>query len=76
MDGSPFISLYGSLNWAEDLSEFLTFYHLTEKMGLSYRLGVYRNGKSLYSLEPAKSEARRGRFGSMDTFYRPRSDFK
>jgi hypothetical protein len=76
MDASPFISLYGSLNWAEDLSEFLTFYHLTEKMGFNYQIRVSRNGKSLYSLEPAKSEAKRGRFGNMDTFYRPRSDLK
>ncbi len=41
---SPFVSLYGSQNWAEDLAEYLTFYHLTEKLGQDYVIRVYRDG--------------------------------
>ena len=27
---SPFASLYGSQNWAEDTADLVTFYHLTQ----------------------------------------------
>lgn len=37
---SPFISIYGSKNWAEDLAEWATFYWLTEKMGCEYTIRV------------------------------------
>ncbi len=67
--GSPFFSLYGSLNWAEDLAEFLTFYHLTQKMGLRYRIVVKKGNRYLYRGEPAKNPLVRRRFHTMKIFY-------
>ena len=29
---SPFVSLYASMNWAEDLAEFVTWYHFTKDL--------------------------------------------
>ena len=69
MSASPFISLYGSLNWAEDLCEFLAFYHLTEKMGMNYRIEVQRKGKTSYFEEPARRKQVRERFKNLKVFY-------
>ena len=71
MSASPFISLYGSLNWAEDLCEFLAFYHLTEKMGMDYKIEVTQNGKAAYSARPARQEQVRKRFEHLEVFYEP-----
>ena len=70
---SPFISLYGTLNWAEDLAEYLAFYHLTEKMGFSYRIRVSRGNRVIHLSEPAQNELVRKRFSTLDVFYHPRS---
>jgi len=69
MSASPFISLYGSLNWAEDLCEFLTFYHLTEKMGMRYKIEIQQNGKTIHSVHPAQRAQVRKRFKSLRVFY-------
>jgi hypothetical protein len=73
---SPFISLYGTLNWAEDLAEFLSFYHLTQKMGIRYRITVSSENGLVYALEPAENEMVKKRFTSMQLFYQPRSLWK
>ena len=31
LENGPFVSMYSTLSWAEDLAEFVTFYHLTKK---------------------------------------------
>lgn len=69
LNKSPFISLYGSLSWAEDLAEFLSFYHLTKKMSAHYRINLYRSGELLYSIEPVKNELVNSRFKNLDAFY-------
>ena len=51
---SPFCTLYGSLNWAEDVVEMLTFYHLTSKLQQKFVINVLKNGKVIYSIEPMK----------------------
>lgn len=40
LSNSLFISLYGSANWAEDLAEYMTFYHLTQTLNLDYSINV------------------------------------
>ncbi len=68
---SPFVSLYGSMNWAEDLAEFMAFYHLTEKMGLKYRLFVRRGEEVIHLSEPLQNWRVRKRFHSLNAFYQP-----
>ena len=68
----PFASLYGSQSEDDDLAEFLTYYHLTQRMQLPYRISV-RNDfmkKTFFEYEPMQSPAAIKRFPDMDVFYR------
>ena len=69
LNNSPFVSLYGSLNWAEDLAEFLSFYHLTEILGLNYTINVFHSDKLIYSVEPTKNKKIRDQFKHLQVFY-------
>jgi len=61
---TPFVSLYGTASWAEDLAEALTFYHLTRKMKLPYEIKV--RGKTW---TPASSPNFQARAKSLERFY-------
>ena len=49
---TPFVSLYSCQMWAEDLAEFVAFYHLHHKLGQPYSISVLKNGKTVYRYEP------------------------
>ena len=66
---TPFASLYGSQNWLEDLAEFVTFYHLTQKLGQPYMIKVYDKDELVFSYEPMKSEKVRERFEYIEKLY-------
>ncbi len=67
---TPFVSIYGSMSWAEDICEYLLFYHLTRRLGQPYVLTVLRNGNAMYTLEPMKSAAVQKRGAFMEQFYK------
>ncbi len=67
--GSPFVSLYGSMTWAEDIADMVTFYHLTEKMNLPYLVRLSKGKDELFRCEPMKEEAVRKRLAHLDLFY-------
>jgi hypothetical protein len=54
LSSSPFSSLYGSLSWAEDFAESFTWYYLKERLGVSYKVTVQKNGKVVAEFEPSK----------------------
>ncbi len=56
MEKRPFVSLYGASSWAEDLAEFVTVYHLQDKMGISYKVDIYTGGKKSSSYAPTQGE--------------------
>lgn len=56
LEKSPFVSLYGSLNWAEDLAEYITFYHLVVTLDEEYTIEVYSGEDLIYSYEPFMSD--------------------
>lgn len=66
---SPFVSLYSTLLWAEDLAEFVMFYHLTQKMRNPYRIQIKNAGKILSSYEPMLSKQVKDRFKTVEIFY-------
>ncbi len=66
---TPFVSLYGSLNWAEDLAEFVTYYHLTQKLNLPYSIKIYKANKLIFKFEPMKSPIVQNRFKTIQMFY-------
>jgi hypothetical protein len=67
---TPFASLYGSLNWAEDLAELVTYYHLTQIMGTNYKFSLLMDGESYFDYEPMKSDKVRARFKTISNFYK------
>jgi hypothetical protein len=66
---TPFVSLYGSSNWYDDLAEFVTLYHLTEVLRQPYRIVIRKEGKEAFAYEPMKSDVVRGRVSQMNRFY-------
>jgi hypothetical protein len=66
---TPFVSLYGSRNWLDDLAEYVTVYHLTEVMKQPFRIVIKNGDDAIFSYEPMKSELVRGRIGQMKRFY-------
>lgn len=66
---SPFTSLYGSKSWAEDLADYVTFYHITQKLKISYVITVKVKGKEVMSYKPMDNQELKKRFGLMKMFY-------
>jgi hypothetical protein len=66
---TPFVSLYGSSNWFDDLAEYVALYHLTEVLKQPYRIVIRRQGEEIFVYEPMKSDIVRGRAGQMKRFY-------
>ncbi len=66
---TPFVSLYGSSNWYDDLAELVTWYHLTQKMKQPYHLEIRRGAEVLYSYSPMDSTLVQSRFEQITQFY-------
>lgn len=69
LSSSPFVSLYGSQSWAEDLSELATFYHITEILKQPYEIQVVKNSRIIQSVRPMESPAVRRRFSLLESLY-------
>ena len=66
---TPFVSVYGSRNWLDDLAEVVTWYHLTEKLKQPYRIEIRKTGQVIYAYEPMRSRLVRSRFDQLKRFY-------
>lgn len=66
---TPFVSLYGSSNWHDDVAESVTWYHLTEELEQPYRIVIRDAGKETFAYEPMKAHIVRNRFDQMGRFY-------
>lgn len=66
---TPFVSLYGTTNWYDDLAEYVALYHLTEVLEQPYRIVIRKEGKAIFTYEPLKSDLVRGRVRQMKRFY-------
>ncbi len=66
---TPFVSLYGSSNWHDDLAEYLALYHLTETLKQPYRIIISKEGKQIFVYEPMKSDLVRSRISVINQFY-------
>lgn len=51
----PFVSLYGSLNWAEELAELMAFDAITQRGRQRYVLTVKQPGQTDWIVEPMKN---------------------
>jgi hypothetical protein len=52
---TPFVSLYGSTSWTEDLAEYLTVYYFTRKLHQPFKIVLRQNGQQIGLYEPMKS---------------------
>ena len=67
---SPYISLYGSMSWAEDFAEMVCFYHLTQKLKQPYTISIWQNGKLQKTYAPIKNLRVRNRFPVIEKLYK------
>jgi hypothetical protein len=66
---TPFVSVYASTNWYDDLAETLSVYHLTARLKQPFRIVVRDGGREVFACEPAKSALVRRRFDQLSRFY-------
>lgn len=66
---TPFVSLYASQNWAEDLAELETWYHYTEILGQPYEIVLYENNIIKRVYKPMENELVRERLSVLDQLY-------
>lgn len=66
---TPFVSLYSTAAWFEDLAELVAIYHLTAKLNQPFRVSVKQNSKEIMSFEPMKSKLVKKRLEQLKVFY-------
>jgi hypothetical protein len=52
---TPFVSLYGSTSWTEDLAEYLTVYYFTRRLHQPFKIELRQSAQVIWSYEPMKS---------------------
>lgn len=66
---TPFVSLYASSNWFDDLAESVTWYDLSTKKAQPFRIVIRRADNEIFSYEPLKSPNVRARFARLGQFF-------
>jgi len=66
---TPFVSLYSSIGWTEDLAEYVTVYHFTQKLRQPFRITIRQNGQEMFGYEPMKSALVKRRIRQLRRFY-------
>ena len=66
---TPFVSVYATTNWHDDLAETLSVYHLTERLHQPFRMVIRHGAAETFAYEPAKSSLVRRRFDQLARFY-------
>ena len=49
---TPFLSLYGSQNWAEDFAEMFTWRYFTKTLGQPYEINVFNGTEQIVHMKP------------------------
>lgn len=66
---TPFVSLYSTASWHEDLAELLTVYHLTQVYKQPFRITIQQSGKVVQEFEPMRSPFVKKRLKLLRRFY-------
>lgn len=69
LESSPFVSLYGSQSWSEDLAEMVMFHHLVNILRQPYVIMV-SNGNSVSKYSPMENPRVMERRKNIEWFYR------
>jgi hypothetical protein len=67
--GTPFVSLYGTSNWYDDVAELVTLYHLTQKLHQPYRIVLRKGDETVFAVEPMTSNLVAARFPKIAAIY-------
>ncbi len=63
---SPFVSLYGSLNSREDLTELMSWYILVHHYKQRYRIDIYQDSRIIYTEKPFDKLLVKKRIGDVE----------
>ena len=66
---TPFVSLYSTSSWHEDLAEFAAVYHFTQVLKQPFEIVVTQNSKIIFQYAPMRSANVRGRIFMVGKFY-------
>jgi hypothetical protein len=66
---TPFVSLYASSNWHDDVAELVAWHHLTSRMGQPYRIVVRERDQEVLVYEPMASPVVQGRLRLLAPMY-------
>jgi len=56
LNKSPFSSIYGAKNWADDFAETYTFYYLKERFNIDYKVMYKKNGNIIKTYIPTTNK--------------------
>jgi hypothetical protein len=62
LDKTPFSSLYGCSNWAEDFAESFTWNYLRQKLSIRYRVMILKDKKVFSTFSPTEKDDVRKRY--------------
>lgn len=62
---TPFVSLYGSSSWYEDVAELVTGYYMTQILKQPYRIVLHKGAETLYASSPMEDPLVRERFAAI-----------
>ena len=66
---TPFVSIYGSSNWYDDVAELVTWYHLSQRLKQPYRI-ILRDGNNIvFTYTPMTSPLVIARFATFAPIY-------
>jgi len=66
---TPFASLYGSMSWAEDYAELVTWHYMTEVLNQPYRILLNQGGEEIFRYSPMASDLVRLRLETISGLY-------
>ncbi|MGY3211869.1 hypothetical protein [Mucilaginibacter sp. HD30] len=66
---TPFVSIYSTASWHEDLAELLTVYHLTKVYKQPFRITIKRSGTVVEEYKPMSSTFVKHRLELLRRFY-------
>nr|WP_303626615.1 hypothetical protein [Ferruginibacter sp. HRS2-29] len=69
LGNTPFVSLYATASWHEDLAELVTVYHLTQQLNQPFKVVVVKDGKQTGQYEPMKNPLTDKRKKLLSLFY-------
>ena len=70
---TPFASLYGSQNWAEDFAESFTWFYLEKYLHCTYRIRISKNNEDVFIYEPLLNPLFTSRFDNFKAIMEPDS---